>query len=605
MNAIVNPLTLRDPLDAELPDAPPLEAAEDHVIAAVEAAEAPADEESKLDKKFPHSLFSVTQHGVFYTGVDDEPQWICSRLDVAGLTRDAESANWGRVLEFPDADGKLHVWSMPMEMLRGGGEDLRGELLRLGLEIAPGTKARNRLAEYITTAKPNARARCVTRTGWCDDAFVFPDRTLGETPERILYQSDHSAKVYTRAGTLDDWRRTVAAKCVGNSRLVLVVSIAFAAPLLHRIGSESGGFNLVDESSTGKTTGLRVAASAYGPPEYINRWRATLNGLEGIAALHNDMLLVLDELGQVDAQEVGESVYLLANGSGKQRAGKMGAARARQQWRLAFLSAGEIGLAQHMRTAGKKAKAGQEVRMVDIPANAGAGFGLFENLHGHESGGAFSKALQDATARSYGTAAPAFIENLTLPENLKTLPDILKTLCAQFVAENLPVDANGQAHRVCERFGLVAVAGELATRYGITGWPVGEAERAASACVKAWIDGRGGAGNQERATTLAQVRAFFELHGESRFTAWDSDDRPTINRAGFKRMDGTVNRFYVLTEAFKNEVCAGLDSRAVARLCVEAGWIEPDKDGAAYRRESLPGLGRTRCYVFTSAMWED
>ena len=70
---------------------------------------------------------------------------------------------------------------MPMEMLKGGGEELRGELLRLGLEINTGARIRNLLIEYITTSKPEARARCVARTGWYNQVFVLPNRTIGKT----------------------------------------------------------------------------------------------------------------------------------------------------------------------------------------------------------------------------------------------------------------------------------------------------------------------------------------------------------------------------------------------------------------------------------------
>ena len=94
---------------------------------------------------------------------------------------------------------------------------------------------------------------------------------------------------------------------------------------------------------------------------------------------------------QVDPKEAGEIAYMLANGSGKARANKNGAARTRQEWRLLFLSAGEVGLAQHIRESGKKSKAGQTVRLVDVSADAGQGYGLFDTLHGSASGAAFSK----------------------------------------------------------------------------------------------------------------------------------------------------------------------------------------------------------------------
>lgn len=185
-------------------------------------------------------------------------------------------------------------------LLKGDGADVRGELARLGLDLAPGYKPCNKLIEYITNPRPDDRARYVTRTGWHQYVFVLPDRTIGQASERVLFQSDTFQRHYAQAGTLADWQAHVAPYCVGNSRLLLAVSAAFAAMLPHPAGQESGGLNFVGPSSTGKTTALHVASSVYGGAGYLQRWRATANGLEALAALHNDALLVLDELAQVD-----------------------------------------------------------------------------------------------------------------------------------------------------------------------------------------------------------------------------------------------------------------------------------------------------------------
>lgn len=56
--------------------------------------------------------------------------------------------------------------------------------------------------------------------------------------------------------------------------------------------------------------------------------------------------------------------------------------------------------------------------------------------------------------------------------------------------------------RVVDRFALLAVAGELATEAGITGWEPGEAECAARKCLDAWIQDRGHTANQEDADAL-------------------------------------------------------------------------------------------------------
>src|SRR5207244_2611988 len=116
------------------------------------------------------------------------------------------------------------------------------------------------------------------------------------------------------------------------------------------------------------------------------------------------------EMGQVDAREAGEAAYMLANGAGKGRAGRDGSARRSAQWRLLFLSSGELSLADKMAEAGKRVRAGQEVRLVDVPADAGAGMGIFEDLHGAASPGEFAEILRNATARCYGTGIRAYLD---------------------------------------------------------------------------------------------------------------------------------------------------------------------------------------------------
>jgi putative DNA primase/helicase len=60
--------------------------------------------------------------------------------------------------------------------------------------------------------------------------------------------------------------------------------------------------------------------------------------------------------------------YMLADGAGKNRAGAAGGLRRKPTWRTLYLSSGEVSLEQHMRTAGKVMKGGQEVRLIPIPA---------------------------------------------------------------------------------------------------------------------------------------------------------------------------------------------------------------------------------------------
>ena len=555
--------------------------------------------------------FEVSEKGVFFVSLnkqgEETKQWICSQLAVIAQTRDAKSGEWGRLLEWLDNDQTLHQWAMPMSLLQGDGSDVRRELARLGLSIAPGKKSRDLLSVYLDIYPVQARARCVERLGWHGAVYVTPSECIGQQDETVVFQNTNAVEpAFSVLGTADQWRDSIGHLAAGNARLVFTLSIAFAGPLAELADEDSGGFHLRGGSSSGKTTALRAAASVWGDPRtYPRLWRATANGLEGLAALHNDGLLILDELSQIDPREAGEAAYMLANGQGKARASRNGTARASARWRLLFLSAGEESLSALMARAGRKVNAGQEVRLADIEADAGEGMGVFETLHDHTNPAALALALKDAAANYHGAVGAAWLRRIVAERS--NLPGTITDSIRQFVAEVVPQGAAGQVERVARRFGLAAVAGELATHYELTGWEESEADHAAKQCFNAWLEGFGGTGNREERAMLEQVRAFFEAHGASRFTSWgDPNDPNTRDRAGFsKALSEDKTQYFVFPEAFKREVCKGYDAKAVAAALLKAGWLEPGSKGRATQTLRLPGMGPTRCYVLNGRMWED
>lgn len=580
---------------------------------APEEASAPAPKSETRRRYFytePDGVYVVepTKSGEAYCA----PRVVCDRLEVLALARDPANGGWGLLVEFADRDSVKHRLVVPARSFNGEGLEATGLLYDEGLYIAPG--GRRAVLDYLQTQNPDKRARTTSRTGWHGEAdellFVLPDGAIGAATDEWLFDSGApDASPYKQRGTLKQWRESVASLCAGNSRLVFAVCSAFASPLLHLLGEESGGFHYRGDSSGGKTTALRAAASVCGSPDYMQRWRATDNGLEALAMTHCDAPLLLDELKQIDAKVAGETAYMLANGSGKARANEKGGARTIARWRLIFLSAGELSLSQHMAEVGKKVHAGQELRLADIPADAGAGLGCFEQLHGKAGGHEFANALAAAMGKYYGTAFPAFVQK-ALAER-EQLGASLREAQAAFEKVTLTDRASGQARRVAARFALVGAAGELATSWGITGWEPREAMQAAGACFKAWMEGRGGEGNQEERAMLAQVREFLERHGEARFTDWHrpvskDDHAPRVmNKAGFRKHDdlGEKTEYFIYPEVFRAEVCKGHDHKAVARLLMGRSYITGEK-GRPDAKRSLPGEGYRRMYHILPALWE-
>jgi uncharacterized protein (DUF927 family) len=555
--------------------------------------------------------FEVSDQGLVYISPPDNdgnPKpllWICAPLKIVAKTRDDKSGEWGRLLQWRDADGVLHQWAMPIELLQGdGGVDVRKELTRQGLDITTTRAGRELLCAALQVWPVEERARCVERLGWHGGVYVVPAESIGDAGEHVVFQNAHAIEpAFALSGTAEEWREHVAALAQGNSRMIFAVSVAFAGALLEPPGEDSGGFHLRGPSSTGKSTALKLAASVWGKPSsYCRLWRATSNGLEGLAVLHNDGLLILDELSQIDPKEAGEAAYLLANGRGKTRAARNGTARQSASWRLLFLSAGEESLSALMARAGRKPTAGQEIRLAEIDVDAGAGMGAFEALHGYETASALAVALRDAAGNYHGAVGMEWLRQIVADRT--KLAAVLANGIRQFVNECATKDA--QDERVARRFAVVAVAGEMATRYGLTGWAAGEAYQAVGTCFSSWRESFGSTGNREELALLNQVRSFFEQHGASCFEDVTSEGQRVINRAGFFRTDADDTREYlVFPEAFRREVCAGVDSRFATRTLREHGWILPGSDGKATQKPRLPGIGPTRVYVFSSKMWGD
>jgi hypothetical protein len=161
---------------------------------------------------------------------------------------------------------------------------------------------------------------------------------------------------------------------------------------------------------------------------------------------------------------------------------------------------------------------------------------------------------------------------------------------------------------------VVAAAGELATRYGLTGWDEGEARKAALACFVSWYDLFGGSGSREERLFLDQVRDFFERNGSSRFESISQqNDRVIHNRAGFYRTvvhqqdgeDVPTREYLVLPEVLK-EVYAGFDRQFALRTLKKHGWLMPNPDGNNRQYARLPEMGPRWVYVFGGpAMWSD
>jgi putative DNA primase/helicase len=504
------------------------------------------------------------------------PVWLSAR------TRDADNDNWGHFIEWIDDDRRGHGTAIPAQRFHEVGSSVVQELASGGLFVMPG-RERN-LLQYLASFRTSQRLTSVERLGWLvspldELAYMFPDGVQAklDVATRFVYQPEKyspTASTIREAGSLAQWQNEVLLPLRHNPLLVFSACIGFAGPLLKPAQLESGGFHFFGASSRGKTTLAQVAASIYGcgadPAEapnkaYIQRWNTTLNGLEGLAAAHNDGVLILDELQTCAAHDFRKVIYNLAGGQGKSAMNASRNLRPPRNWELLFISTGEISIEQKIKEENNTISPGQRLRLLDIPV----GENLIVNSNGQKPE-EFVTGIKRACAENFGTAGRTFVRNLT--EHFSSYSDLQRTVQARLeeAVNSLPsAGLEPEAKRAQKRFALVQVAGELAVELGVLPIEHAEVRAAVRAARDAWMEGLG---HLSDATRGIEALTEFLLRYHSRFKSAILDDKTTIINESFGYVD-TKEHWYLMTKEAFSQATKGHDPKQVCRELLRRGHL--------------------------------
>ena len=292
--------------------------------------------------------------------------------------------------------------------------------------------------------------------------------------------------------------------------------------------------------------------------------------LEGKAAEFNHGLLPLDELNQADAQTVGASAYMLGNGQGKARMTKHLTNTKPKTWELLFLSTGEVSMTDYLRQAKIPAKGGMEARMPSIPADAGKGYGAFENIHGYDTAKSFVDALETSVRKHQGTALDEYLTRLVELRKVEGFDKELRER-VHSISNKLSQQFNDTAiGRVAVRFGLVQVGLEHAHSFGLLPFPIEQCTWAIREMFTAWVDVRGGEGSIEIKEACNKIEHLFESnqHGDRIYEV--GTNNPVVrNLLAYKVYDVLTQtlEYLVPVPVFNKELADGVDrSQLIAKL---------------------------------------
>lgn len=207
-----------------------------------------------------------------------------------------------------------------------------------------------------------------SRLGWTEDlsGFLWGHSYLtgssvgilpGQAPMVRFKGADQGdeqfANGFAQKGSFATWA-SIVNEALEYPDVAFALYTSLAAPLLPLLGVDNFTLELCAPSSSGKTTALMLAASAWGNPSFhagsfINTWNGTDNRIGRVAALLNGLPLFLDETKLARLQNkknkfgsdlVTDTIYLIASGMEKGRATLRGSERV-QPFRTILFSTGE------------------------------------------------------------------------------------------------------------------------------------------------------------------------------------------------------------------------------------------------------------------------
>lgn len=427
-----------------------------------------------LDDGAKSGLFLVEtkiQNGQEYESTD----FLCTPLDVIGLGLDYDEdkehfyiLQWNAI-----GDGSEIIEAVPSAEM--GQQEGWKMLARKGVNLTFKPRLRLELAEHIQNKAGFAQRWAITsKSGWKNGAYIMPNGDIiGETNNKtplFLRVKAEKAQYYTTSGSLEEWQQHIARYAVGNSMILLAIACGLAAPIIGILNAANFGLHLFVNSSSGKTISSKLGASLYGHGKFtLSSWKGTDNGIVNEAISHNDGFLVMDELTQIDPKHGKDIAYALFNGEDKTRAKADGGNRKKRHWNVLVLSTGEKDLETQLSETKIHVKAGELVRLINIPFEPFQAFHEFtdSSLSEFEQGKRFAETLEQNSTLYYGTAGRAWVEYLS--ENR----DLIKSSFAlynQKWVDNLPKDKNvsNQIGRIARNFAVLETACQC-SRF-ITGW---------------------------------------------------------------------------------------------------------------------------------------
>lgn len=535
----------------------------------------------------PPERYAISRSGVWWQENEESHVRITTRaLWVVGYLVDVDGRGHHLRLMWQQVDGSCHVEAVPL----GSAMDSRG-ILALATRGCPVTSSNARsITGYLDAGVATLQGRipvahCAGRLGWIPAAagggFMWGShhrQLQADDVGHLELMADPAvqqvAAAYGKQGTWSGWLAEVLEPAQGSAAIYLALYASVASVLLHPLQvSANYALDFSGETSTGKTTAQKAAASVWGDPRGLVRsWAVSAAGLEAYAAMLQHLPIILDDSKKARRpDDVAGLVYLHSGGTGAVR-GKPGSAgqsvglRRVESWRSWLISSGEQRLTDFSRDAGTRARVLAWVGSPLDSADAAQSISLgAESHYGHLG----CKVLTEAMA-------------VGADELQLWLADAREVWRTTMVER----DAPAVARRLADAIAVLDVARRLCQNAGL---PDCRVDVMAAACSMAM------AAATQSDQPAAALRLVYEwcTQRQAQFCGRNPDRIPSGGFLG-RWEEGRWDVLMVLPRVVDEVLAAHGFDAGVRQRWLERGWVDLDRNGCPTRRAMVGGA---RCRV--------
>ncbi|WWU64751.1 DUF927 domain-containing protein [Clostridium baratii] len=198
----------------------------------------------------------------------------------------------------------------------------------------------------------------------------YKGETIYKLYECIGIDSRYEGKEdVTPIGNKDEYIDMLNKEVIGNTALEFIVAVSLSSVLLGYIGEDLGVdsliLHIVGNSTTGKSTALKLAISLFGNPDVkksglFGTYNGTNNALIKKLTGLKGVPFALDEISMSYTKNFTNFIYALANGTDKDRLDKDSELKDRETWLTTILSNGEKSL-----IGASNKNAGVQIRVIE------------------------------------------------------------------------------------------------------------------------------------------------------------------------------------------------------------------------------------------------